>query len=400
MSSSNSLTTAICVVWILAFLASVNGQLMDRTTVQLGGQLSETILEYVVNRADVRAGGKDTVTIKYSIPKEGWISLGFTDGNGMMIGAEAVIGLPDTGEVQKYSLSSYENAGIVPMPEAQQTLIDTVVVQEGGSTTMEFTKILNETGEIPIAIGSNTFIGAFGFNNMFFYHEKRDSFDLDLVAGAVEVIETRKRSLWKAHGWCAALAWGFLSPLAIGAAILRVWFPDGLWLKIHQYLNNSVLVLTILAFAFGVAAIQSETPSGGDPKHFDPSPSPHRLIGLVAFVLVLFQILGGQYRPNNPAKGEEKSLTRRVWEVSHRFLGIALLAIAWYQIQSGIRIYQKLFDDSASANLIAIFWSVVGTISCGIAVGFVRIKITEKKEEEKEDGDRAVSDEEEMEDNN
>lgn len=377
----------------LALLAVATGQ--ELTRVELGGQLAESVLEYAVNRADARAGGLDTVSFKYTIPQEAWISIGFTNGNGLMTGAECVVGLPNTGEVTKYVLGSYDSSMILPMPDEQQTLIDTSLVQEDGTTVMEFTKVLNEAGELPIVIGANTFIGAYGFVNEFFYHNKRDSFDLDLEAGKVEVVETRNRILWKAHGWCAAIAWGLFSPLAIGVAVLRYWFPNGLWLKIHQYLNYTVVALTIAAFGLAVAAIKSETPAGGDPQHFSASPSPHRLIGLVMFLVVLVQTLGGQFRPHNPAKGEEKSTLRRSWEVSHRMFGLALLGTAWYQIDSGIKIYEKLFADSSTANLTTIFWSVVTTIALIIVVGFFVTRILDKnhgtgnsmdEEEEVEEG--------------
>lgn len=391
-----------CIAATLAILEVATGQRLPQelTKVELRGQLSESFLEYRINRADARAGGLDTVTLTYSVPREGWISIGFTNGDGMMIGADAVIGLPASGEVKKYSMSSYENSGVLPMPEERQTLIEADIFQEGGNTTMKFTKVLNETGEVPISIGENTFIGAFGFGNILSYHEKRDSFDIDLVAGEIEIVETRNRTLWKLHGYFAALAWGIFSPMAIGAAMLRYWFPNGLWLKIHQYLNYMVLSGTVLAFSVAVIAIKSETPADGNPNHFSSSPSPHRFIGLILFLLMLFQTLGGQYRPHNPSKGEEKSLTRRSWEVLHRVLGLSLLAIAWYQTESGIRIYQKLFVDSATINLSAIFWGIVGTLSGLIVVGYIVSKIAEKnggdstnsEDEEDNDQDGANSD--------
>lgn len=378
---------------ITAAAAAVQAPSDAITTVPLGGFLSGTTLEYLINIADARAGGQDTVTMSYSVPQDGWVAIGFTNGNGLMIGSEAVIALPETGQVLKHNLASYANTGVVPMPDNQQTLIDASVVQENGTTKMQFTKILNEVGELPIAIGGNTFIAAFGSSNMLSYHASRDSFEIDFVAGAIEIVETRKRSLWKAHGWCAALAWGILSPLAIGVAMLRYWFPDGLWLKIHQGLNYSVLVFTILAFVFAVAAIQTETPAGGAPNHFNSSVAPHRLIGLVVFLFVAFQTLGGQFRPHNPTKGEVKTATRRSWEVAHRVAGISLVGTAWYQIQSGIEIYQNLFADSADTNLIGIFWGVIGTLVGLIVVGFVVTKNVEKKDQK----ERANSEEEEVE---
>lgn len=378
------------------------------TAIGLGGQLSDTVLEYVVNLADPRAGGLDTVTMVYTVPEESWVSIGFSS-NGEMIGSDAVVGLPSSGAVLKYGLSSYvQTTGVLPLPEAQQTLIETSIVQDGGTgtTRLQFTKIMDEAGEVPIVLGSNIFIGAIGMDNAFFYHGKRDSFGIELLvatedadadADATEsdaapatavIIETRNRTLWKAHGWCAALAWGLFSPLAIGAALLRKWFPDGLWLKIHQYLNWGVGLFTIAAFGLAVAAINSETPAGSSGNHFSSSPFPHRFIGLVVFAIVAFQVASGQSRPHTPAKGEEKSVTRKSWEILHRVLGVALLALGWYQIQSGIQIYQRIFADSASRNLSALFWGIVGSISGVIVVGAVVTKITDSDNDEDEDSDK------------
>lgn len=369
----------IAVNAVLALAVVTYGQ-KDLTTIGLGGQLSGSTLAYIVNNGDERAGGLDTVTMIYTVPKDSWVAIGFSE-NGQMVGSSAVVALPSSGEVKKYDMTSIILAGVVPMPEDQQTLIEPSVVQEGGTTTLKFTKILDEANELPIVIGPNTFIGAYGFGNNFFMHEARGSFSVDLLEGVVETVETRKKALWKAHGWCAALAWGILSPIAIGAAILRKWFPDGLWLKIHQYLNLLVVLLTIAAFALGVAAINEETPAGGNPRHFNAEPYPHRTIGLIVFVLVLVQLGNGQFRPNTPGKGEDKTRIRSSWEILHRVLGISLLAASWYQVQSGLQIYQTLFVDSAT-NLSSIFWGIVGAISGLIALGFVVIQIKGDKDDD------------------
>jgi len=359
---------------IILTLVAISYGLQDLTTVRIGGQLSGSTLKYVVNKGDDRAGGSDTVTMIYIVPKESWISIGFSNNGGSMVGSEAVVGLPRSGEVKKYSLTSIAQSGVVPMPEQQQTLIEPSIVQEEGTTVMQFTKILEEADEIQIMIGQNTFIGAFGFDNSFFMHEARGSFSVDLVDGIVETVETRKRTLWKAHGWCAALAWGIFSPIAIGAAILRKWLPNGLWLKIHQSLNSLVVLLTLGAFVFGVAAINEETPVDGNSRHFSPNPYPHRLIGLIVFTFVLFQSFSGQFRPHVPEKDEDKSCIRSSWEIIHRVLGISILAVSWYQVESGIKIYQALFVDSTT-NLSAIFWGIVGAISGLITMGFAVIQI-------------------------
>lgn len=325
----------------------------------------------------------------YSIPKEAWVAIGFTNNGGLMVGSEAVIGLPDTGQVLKYFMNSQLNEGVVPMPDAQQTLLETSIEQNAGLTTMRFTKILEEPGEVPIAIGGNTFLGAYGFDNTLFYHERRDSFALDLQVGAAAVVDTRKKGLWKAHGICAALAWGLFSPLAIGAAVLRYWFPDGLWFKMHMYLNLAVIVLTVFAFAFAVAAIQLETLS-----HFSVSPSPHRLVGLIVVMLAVAQSFGGLFRPHATEPGEKPTSTRRAFEIGHRALGLIILLAAWYQVASGIGIYQRLFVDSAEAPLTGIFWGVVGSIAGIVLVGraFAILAVKNAAKQKEAEGDNVSSD--------
>ena len=372
----------------LGFLAAAEGNSLlglpdpaaDSTLITLGGQLEGTQLFYTVNTADPRADRRDTVTMTYIIPKEAWLSVAFTEGNSQMVGSEAVIGLPDTGEVVKYAMRSQVPAGVVRMPDAQQTLIETSIAQSEGVTRMQFTKILVETGENPINIGSNIFLAAYGFDNTLFLHDRRDAFTVDLEVGESQALETRNKRLWKAHGLCAAIAWAYAAPLAIAAAVVRYWLPNGWWFTIHQALNSIVAVLTLLAFAFAVAAIQSE----GLP-HFNPSPFPHKLVGLILFWMVLLQILGGIFRPHTPKKGETKTPIRGYWEIGHRLLGITVVLMAWYQCISGIDIYQTLFVASAETNLKGIVYGSIGSIIAITLIGRLFAYLAEKNDPESEE---------------
>jgi len=394
------------------------------TKVNLGGQLAGTTLEYGITKNDPRtavpvpAPGEgeresfvfhDTITIIYTVPERTWVSIGLNpDGTGRMIGASAVVGLPQSNDVVLYDMSSYALAGVVPVPPAQQTLIAPSIVQsedESSTTTttiLTFTKILNETfvgdpdsggvvpGVVPwdidLAGSRTTLLGAYGYDNMFFMHQGRESFVIDVSAAAaaatatevdVELVDTRKKFLWQLHGWCAVLAWGVLAPLAIGAALLRSWFPVqpvGVWYTVHTSLNYAVIVLTLLSFLFAVVAIQQEAPPTGPTYHFAPQ-FPHRCIGFVVFVLVLGQGLNGHFRPAAappppPSKAGPPSTTkariRTVWELSHRSLGMVLLGLSWYQIDSGIHLYQSFFlanQKEGSINLSALFWGITGTLS-------------------------------------
>ena len=71
---------------------------------------------------------------------------------------------------------------VTPMPEDQQTLKDTSISVENGVTTMKFTKIMKEAGEIEISTGVNTFLWAYGSSNTLGYHAGRDPFDINLLS--------------------------------------------------------------------------------------------------------------------------------------------------------------------------------------------------------------------------
>jgi hypothetical protein len=162
-------------------------------TMALAGQLEGATLNYRVNTGVIeavegtsRALAKDTITLILEVPAVGWVGFAVNDNGGMMIGSEAIIGLPDTGEVKKYSLNVQDVSGVVPLPEERQTLIDASITQTSDSTTLRFTKILVEEGEIPIQKDAgNTFLSAWGSSNVLGFHEAREPYDVAvLVPGA------------------------------------------------------------------------------------------------------------------------------------------------------------------------------------------------------------------------
>jgi len=103
---------------------------------------------------------------------DGWISLGFST-TGRMKDSQAIVGIPDTGKVEKYDLAINQ---AYPMTEDKQTLRDTSI----SSGVLTFTKLLKEDGEITIKEeGDNTFLFAKG-GDAFGYHSSRSVFTLDL----------------------------------------------------------------------------------------------------------------------------------------------------------------------------------------------------------------------------
>ncbi|KAL3939648.1 MAG: hypothetical protein SGARI_001294, partial [Bacillariaceae sp.] len=306
--------------------------------IPLSGQLDGSEVSVTVNAADANAGGQDTITVQYTIPALAWAGIAFNDNGGSMIGSQAVIGVPGTGEVLKYELNGKTAAAVVPFGDAQQTLIGASVTQDeaAGTTTLTFTKIMAEAGEIEILNDANTFLGAWGFSNDLGIHSVREAFELDLLnlaGGPGEVEIAREVSFWRAHGLIAGIAWGVLSPIAIGVSVVRQLFKGPLWFKIHRGVNMLVVLSTVIAFTLAVVAINLETPDGFKPEHFPKEP-PHRLVGLVIFIIALLQALLGIFRPHATEPGETKSTIRFAWEIAHKFLGYACFGMAIYQVQS------------------------------------------------------------------
>lgn len=348
--------------------------------VELTDQLEGSTLSYEFDQ--------DSIIMTLTVPTSGWLAVGVSN-TGTMIGSEAVIGYPDTGEVKKFNLNAKNTAGIVEMPEERQTLTNTEVTVSGGQSTMTFTKLLKEEGEIPINADEDTiFIASFATSSTSTLHAGRGSFKLSRAA-----VSGRDNSLWVVHGWLAAIAWGVLCPLAIMAGLFRKFIPgEGVWFQIHRALNSLVVLLTIAAVVVAVVALNDETPEGLGADHFNSDLSDgHRLIGLIILILALVQVINGAFRPHLPEKSaagddeeggprplaaEEKSGMRKLWEVGHRLFGLVVLGLCWYQIQLGIKWYHNIFNDGDYDDTLTIFWAVIGTLGAIVVIGIVMRVVT------------------------
>jgi hypothetical protein len=370
-----------------------------------------------------------TLKVELVYEGEGWLGLGFSNAGieGRMIGTDAVIGLPNdpvsATNPAKYILEAKRTSGVTELSTSQQTLQDASITQNTTHTVLTFTKLLVEESEVELlATGRHNFIWAVGQGNtLSSFHGLRGDFTIDLtpcrVIGAVADTAADEgaadtpiiilsgsagapnRELWVAHGVLMSVAWGILIPLGIGSSRLRDLFPPGMWIKIHQTLNMTAIICTIIGFAIAVYNISDETYAGEEANHFNSTA--HRTVGLVIFLLTILQAVGGLLRPHPPAKvlkeskeGEEadgdklkstahsritkdeenhvssdeeegdhkttKTTLRFIWECKHRFMGVALLSMAWYNCSSGIELFAQRFgeeDDKRGA-----FWGVAAGV--------------------------------------
>ena len=356
-------------------------------------QLSDDVA--VTLSADEAAG---TVDVELVYEGLGWVAFGLTP-DGLMIGSEAVIGLPDEPvsptNPAKYRLSARSNAGIEILPDAQQTLTNANIVQNDTHTVLTYTKLLEEDGELPIsAIEANNFVFATGPSNTLGFHNQRSAVALAIGSDVVQGIELDTRKLWVAHGVMMAVSWGILVPIAIGSSMLRdiLPLPPGMWFKIHFYTNSLAVLCTIIGFALAVKAINDETGGGSAAQHFeDPK---HRTLGLAVFIMAVVQVGIALFRPHPPAaptekeeqdeesdepvdKGHhssEKSALRFAWECKHRLFAAALLGMAWYNVDTGLELFAGKFEDSD--DLGGVFWGVLGGLVGCIVVAYIFSKVS------------------------
>ena len=149
---------------------------------------------------------------------------------------------------------------------------------------------------------------------------------------------------------------------------------QGLWFEVHRAFNSLAIVMTIIAFAIIVNAL-NETQI--EPNHFQPLEGRggignHKTIGLVVFILAIIQGVGGVMRPHLPDKNDDgsdaepKSTLRVMWEFGHKGSGFAILGMAYYQCHSGLKLYSENFQADDFTD---VFWGVAGAISVIALVG-------------------------------
>jgi hypothetical protein len=138
------------------------------------------------------------------------------------------------------------------------------------------------------------------------------------------------------------------------------------------------MALTVAVFAIGVAFTNRE---GG--LHFTNS---HERMGLAMFILAILQVLDGVKRPHapDPNSGEEKTTSRRAWEVGHRLGGVTLLACGFWQMDAGIKLYATKYNSVGSSQEHSVsiaYWVWIGFVVAMLVIGGLYFKFLRSKME-------------------
>lgn len=153
------------------------------------------------------------------------------------------------------------------------------------------------------------------------------------------------------HVMCMYISWGFLLPAgALIAMCFRNAFKDGtMWFQLHVVFQMTGMVLMVV----GTIVIFMYTS-----LHFD---GVHKILGLVAFIIGILQVLNAFFRPKHSGDEDEtKSTSRYLWELFHKNGGRLVIVLAWVNVFLGIRLLESL--HGASPTLGGALAAVQGTI--------------------------------------
>lgn len=296
--------------------------------------------------------------------KPAWLAVAVAKGStGMMLGGEAIVGLPDLGSTpgnpSLYDLNGYDISKVNRKEAGLQKLFDHSVEQtDDGTTTLSFSRYVEESGIMSMSTdGPTAILYAGGTDNEWKVHAITGSFRIDLgelcdedgdesdesdenKKNTVILLTDGKETMWQIHGMFAGLAWGVATPVAVASSMVRDAFScgKGTWFKVHMWLNLVSVVFTATCFAVAVRTFE-ETGR----EHFASS-KPHHVIGLVVFVLASAQVIGGLLRPHIDHGETPVSTRRRAWKYGHRITGVALLGMGIYQIFSGFGLYAEKYN--------------------------------------------------------
>uniref|UniRef100_A0A7S1UQC6 Cytochrome b561 domain-containing protein n=1 Tax=Grammatophora oceanica TaxID=210454 RepID=A0A7S1UQC6_9STRA len=321
--------------------------------------------------------GEETLTGILVYQGEGWIGHAFS-ADGKMVGSTAIIGKPDEGTVELYSLGDQSVSGVVSAPDQSPLLAEgTSIKQENGVTTLRFVHLLKDGNTEWIQkTGLNTFLFALGVDNKFpAYHKERESYRIDLETCTAEALATKtKMGAFAAHGVFATLAWAICSPFAMTVAWFRTLVPSS-WIYIHVFSNVLSFFFTLIAVIVAISALSVQT----NPNHFS---NPHHWVGLILLIGITFQVMNGFLRPpvekRDPYAASHYDMEnswiklpnspRQLWYLTHRLMAVSMLGMAIYQIQSGLRLFAR---DFAVTSIAPWYWGYVGLFAaCLVSLKF------------------------------
>lgn len=191
-----------------------------------------------------------------------------------------------------------------------------------------------------------------------------DSFGAGLLdAGSGTASETKikdRRAAIRAHGVLMSVAWALLLPLGTlvpahrWVLAGRVWRGKALWFWMHMGMQVAGLATFLAGLLVGFL---------NSPKTLKGTTEvSHAVLGYVAIGLSGLQLLAGFLRP------DPSSHLRKLWALSHTYLGRGLILLCWANVYIGIMAFHRSVYAEAVAQWAAPLAAVMGLMVCADAV--------------------------------
>jgi len=307
-----------------------------------------------------------TVESQHALSEIGWIGVGFGT---QMVGAHMVVMWPNPdGKItlSQRSASGHFMPAVDPSPPSVATL-------STGNSSLTATKpVFVFTMPAPSSTTQNM-LWAFGpvsskpsgeaADSTFDQHDGHDTFSLTLSGGssssssssdsgsgsdssAVVLPWLDYQKLIVAHAALSSI--GFLVLLPLGGLLARwarTFVPGPVWFNGHWIINFGLAGPAIIA-GFALAYVGVQKAGGGHS-------STHTMLGLALFVLYLIQVTLGNIihyiKPRRPTG-------RPVQNYVHAVLGIAIIALAFWQVRLGYKQEFKPFTGHPVPDSVNSAW--------------------------------------------
>ena len=278
---------------------------------------------------------KDTYTMRLKYTGgQTWIGIGLKDKSSKKPPVAVIGRAYSDGNtfVSKYILNSFQEdgSGIFSMAPSSQTLMNASFVQTNTSSTLTFTKYLEESMDVPaqVVTDDSVWVYAVGLpdNQWTGIHKLHGALKFDLSScdettwtvsdppeeqasdtgstqGETNTTSTvqspsfdKTTSFWLIHGGLLMLSWVILCPVGICVSLLRKSLPS-YWHKIHVYCHAAAMLFTAVAILVAVLATKKEGRTSMQTSH-----SYFGIIVLILLVILAFASFGNPDLTQNQNK--------------------------------------------------------------------------------------------------
>jgi len=342
--------------------------------------------------------------------KEAWLGIGFSKEDGLMEGSRVLVGNPALPEAASVKLFHVNNRTLDGLQNLGQNIhFSGKLIRNVKGTFLHFhTKQYHK-----LAFGGKTnqfhnLIWAVGKDTTVGMHQQKGSFKLFTqgcpvpaalpssssssgsgASGTKSASSSSSpppsssyyhdhKAAFAAHGFFAILTFAVVIPLAVTSALFREVIPKQ-WIYVHVISNTLGAFFATISVACGVGGVIVR---GYDAASMDATISSHMTnshhwVGMVLFLVVIFQVFSGFRRPPVEVRSDPTQqlygidvpdakdtccfclpsleTARDKWRAMHITTALIVIGMAFFQLQSGLKLFTTEYGGNTKAAL-TVLW--------------------------------------------